>query len=563
MEKSFRDISFNVISNIRKHPRANYTYSSLNATLFLYYSKKEKLENNLSKEVNDWIYTQYYDNELLSNIFNKIDSYNLSIDEIKKLVIWSIKNNQKRGSDRYESTNNSLIELIARLLNIDNNDYLFDAGSGNGEVLLGLHDYAKVNKAEVKLLGTEIDYGLYLTSKILFSLEDIESQIKCADFLYKDTSVPKFDKGYCFPPFGGRVYNPNFYNNDENEYSHLFNGKSDAEWIFLFKMLNSMNERGKIVLSVHPGLLYRFSSKNIHEYLINNNLIEGIINLPKGLYSTMLVPTTLIIISRDNEYIKYFDGSGMTVTVDDREYAAINIDEIVSSYFSDNSNKVDYKTIIENDFRLNPEYYFKHEKPKIAHSTPITNVATIDKGSQYTISKFKDSISKKPTDYQLLTSSDIQTNGTVDYNSLVYVKNDQKLLKFALKENDIVVTTKSTRVKTFVAKNLPKRNIIVTGGMLVIHPKTELIDPVFLKMFLDSETGSKILSSIMRGMTIKSISFKDFQNIEVSCPPLEEQQELSKKYNRLLAMYEGINEQLNEMQKEIASFYENNVRSKE
>ena len=560
MEKQFKDISFGVTSIIRKHPRANYTYSSLNAILFLYYSRNNKLEDNLSKEVNDWIFTQYYDSELISDVFQKLDSYNLNIDEIKNLIIWSIDNNSRRGNERTESTNGSLIELIARLLDIKNNDYIFDAGSGNGEVLLGLNNYAKNNNNVISLHGIEIDHGLYLTSKILLFLQNIDSSIECADVLYKDTIIPMFDKGYCFPPFGGRVYNPNFYNNEENEYSHLFNGKSDAEWIFLFKMLKSMNDGGKIVLSVHPGLLYRFSSKNIHKYLIDNNLIEGIINLPRGLYTTMFLPTTLIVISRENEYIKYFDGSDMTVNIDDRDYPAIDVDRIIDNYFSNNNNTVDYKTIIENDFRLNPEYYFGCEKPEILHSTPIANIATIDKGSQYTISRFKDSISKKPTNYQLLTSSDIQANGIVDYNTLTYVKDDPKLLKFALKENDIVVTTKSTRVKTFVAKDLPKRNIIVTGGMLVIHPNTELVDPVFLKMFLDSETGSKILSSIMRGITIKTISFKDFQNINVSCPPLEEQNELAKKYNRLVAMHDGIKEQLNEMQNEIASFYENNIR---
>ena len=73
---------------------------------------------------------------------------------------------------------------------------------------------------------------------------------------------------------------------------------------------------------------------------------------------------------------------------------------------------------------------------------------------------------------------------------------DKKIFKFALKKDDIVLTSKSSKVKIAIVDCETKDNIILTGGMLCIRPNTDLIKPEYLKMFLDSKKGKEILADV-------------------------------------------------------------------
>lgn len=565
MESKFKEILHSLISLIRKHPRANLTQSAIVAIAYLYYRSGFNNPGQLYHEIDEWIYTQYFDKELLDQLYNKLDSYDLSSDKKKQFALWTIDDDTfyRNEDGYYEATNSNIADLVYGLLELKDNDTVLDVGSGKGDALAQIYERASAEDVNINLLGIENNYNRLIISKIRFDLLDKEANIINGDVLSENCVLPQYDKGYCFPTFGGRIINPNFSTVISSNYPDLFNGKSDAEWMFAFKMLNNMNTDGKSVLLAPTGLLYRYAGRKVHEYLINNGLLEGVILLPAAAIRRISVKTALIILSNDNTGLKIVDASGMTTTVENREFSAFDASELLHEYYSKDVKYVDYDAIIENDYVINPVEYLDSAKPVVPYAVPLSSVVSIDKGSQYTVAKFKDVISRKATDYQILTSGDIEPGGLVDYSKLTYINGDKKLLKFALKENDIVITTKSTRVKTFIAKDLPSRNIIVTGGMIILHPDTDKIDPTFLKMFLDSETGSSLLASIMRGSVIKTIPFHSFQKIEVSCPPMDKQLEYSKKYNRLIAMYEGVKEQLEDIQQEINGFYETQIKGEE
>lgn len=103
---------------------------------------------------------------------------------------------------------------------------------------------------------------------------------------------------------------------------------------------------------------------------------------------------------------------------------------------------------------------------------------------------------------------------------------------------------------------LEGRTIIVTGGMLIVRPKKDKLDPSFLKMFLESESGQAIIRSIQKGITIVSLNAQDLQDILVSCPPIEEQRKLSAKYNSLVATYDGMRKDLQALESQIKSLFD-------
>lgn len=232
--------------------------------------------------------------------------------------------------------------------------------------------------------------------------------------------------------------------------------------------------------------------------------------------------------------------------------------------YNNNAKCVSIEDIKNNEYSLSINIY-EAEKltDSILNPVNIADVCEIEKGSQYTISKFKNQISNTPTDYQLLTSINIQ-DGIVDYDSLSYVYPDPKLLKFKLEEGDIVVTTKSTVVKTFVANDLPDRNIIVTGGMIILKPDTSKVNPTYVKMFLDSSIGKSEFKSIIKGNTIGFVPFKEFkERMIISCPSLEKQNKLSEQYNNMLWTINALTKQLADTKDELANIIENSLNEGE
>ena len=109
---------------------------------------------------------------------------------------------------------------------------------------------------------------------------------------------------------------------------------------------------------------------------------------------------------------------------------------------------------------------------KLKNGAELKNLADVFIGSQYTLGIFekKGLISDKKTEYRILTSSDIE-NEMIRWEELHYIDmKDDKFDKFAIQYGDVVVTSKSSKVKTAVVDIVPEEKILVTGGMLIVRP---------------------------------------------------------------------------------------------
>ena len=71
----------------------------------------------------------------------------------------------------------------------------------------------------------------------------------------------------------------------------------------------------------------------------------------------------------------------------------------------------------------------------------------------------------------------------------------------------------------------------------MIRPKGKLINGTYLKLFLESETGMKLIQSLQRGTTIININYQDICELEVPVPPMDDQLEIANEYNAGLNLY--------------------------
>lgn len=484
-------------------------------------------------------------------------------DDCVSAVREIVDNNNGINEWMYSSPS-SLNKLVTKIINLKDGESFCDFGSGDGKLLLNVFDAAHKNKFNCKYTGYEINAKQVLVSKCLMCMLNVDTTIINCDFM-RDIHRGQFDKGYLYPPFGLK-YSIDEWDSLKGIYGDLFTSRTESELLYLLKALENIKENGKLVTVFTTGAAFRSSGMLARKYLVENNYVEGIIFLPARTLGFTAIPIDLWILKKDQKksnVIKMLDASNNILDKGSKIAVELDVSTIIEEY-NNNAKCVSIEDIKNNEYSLSINIY-EAEKltDSILNPVNIEDVCKIEKGSQYTISKFKDQISNTPTDYQLLTSINIQ-DGIVDYDSLPYVYPDPKLLKFKLEEGDIVVTTKSTVVKTFVANDLPDRNIIVTGGMIILKPDTSKVNPTYVKMFLDSSIGKSEFKSIIKGNTIGFVPFKEFkERMIISCPALEKQNKLSEQYNNMLWTINALTKQLADTKDELANIIENSLNEGE
>lgn len=484
-------------------------------------------------------------------------------DDCVSAVREIVDNNNGINEWMYSSPS-SLNNLVTKIINLKDGESFCDFGSGDGKFLLNVFDAAHRNKYNCKYTGYEINAKQVLVSKCLMCMLNVDTTIINCDFM-RDIHRGQFDKGYLYPPFGLK-YSIDEWDSLKGIYGDLFTSRTESELLYLLKALENIKENGKLVTVFTTGAAFRSSGMLARKYLVENNYVEGIISLPARTLGFTAIPIDLWILKKDQKksnVIKMLDASNNILDKGSKIAVELDVSTIIEEY-NNNAKCVSIEDIKKNEYSLYINIYEVEKLTDlILNPVNIEDVCKIEKGSQYTISKFKDQISNTPTDYQLLTSINIQ-DGIVDYDSLPYVYPDPKLLKFKLEEGDIVVTTKSTVVKTFVANDLPDRNIIVTGGMIILKPDTSKVNPTYVKMFLDSSIGKSEFKSIIKGNTIGFVPFKEFkERMIISCPSLEKQNKLSEQYNNMLWTINALTKQLADTKDELANIIENSLNEGE
>lgn len=461
--------------------------------------------------------------------------------------------------DAVMPSNPSLSEFVARILEIKSSDSVFDLGSGYGNFLVSVGLFYRDQAIRPALFGQEINIDAYNISCMALTMCGANYHIENVNSM-ENSKCPSFTKGYVFPPFAVR-FDRSAADQFKFRGEELFVPKTSSEWLFVFKALEGMNKGGKLAVLLPEGVLFKAQDAGIRKYLLDNNLIEGIVSLPAGtLYPWAGVKTSLLILSYGNESFKVVDGEevlkGLPVKGLSSHEAAVDLYNAYNSKDVELINDSDIKSL---DFNLS--YSSLHSKDiyqGLDNLKAVSEVAEVLKGSPLTIAGFKDQIASSATPYQILTSSNIE-GGIIDYESLPYIGDGKKYEKFFARKGDIVMTTKSTKVKFAVINEEPSTSIIVTGGMIIIRPSPELIDGTYLKMFFDSARGKAILASIQKGAVITTIPLNDFKNLKLPCPPIDEQKAVSKKYNSLLAVYDGMKKEVEDMERRLANFYEDSL----
>ena len=280
----------------------------------------------------------------------------------------------KSGGEFY--TPQEVSELLTRLAIVGKTSVnkVYDPACGSGSLLLKCAKILGRDNVRNGFFGQEINLTTYNLCRINMFLHDIDYDkfnIACEDTL---VSPQHWDD----EPFEVIVSNPPYsikWAGDDNavlindpRYSPagVLAPKSKADFAFIMHSLSWLATNGTASIVCFPGILYRSGAEQkIRKYLIDNNFIDCIIQLPDNLFFGTGIATCIMVLKKskkDNSTL-FIDASKECIKVgNNNQLTEKNISDIVKLF--ENRGDVEYasklvsnKEIEENDYNLSVSTY--------------------------------------------------------------------------------------------------------------------------------------------------------------------------------------------------------------
>lgn len=452
--------------------------------------------------------------------------------------------------------------LAYALLQIWKGNVVYDPLAGEGDFLRFASLEAASRDHQMVLAGEEISPFHSNIAKMVMGMCSGNNYIECGDFL-ENTNIPNFEKCYLFPPIGAKLAQFQI-GSLVTHYSEALDYRTSGEWFYLFKAMTAESWK-KIVMVISPSLLSNARDAKVRKYLLENGYVEGIVHLPSGTLPYHNAAIDLLVLSHwQKDEFRYYDAEEkMKLT---KKYSPNGLDEsdakkILTAYKGDKTRLFSLQNVDKSDYSLAKASLLKGETYKnLKNLVPLFRLAQVFAGSTKTISDFAAAANpfyiRKKSDSRILASTSISDEGIIDYASLDYVDMPEKYSYKAAKAGDLIMTSKSSKLKIAIVDENFKGSLVTTGGMNIIRPNPELLDATYLKMLFESSKGKTLLSTIQKGSIVTSISPNDLKNLEIPCPPIKDQKAAAKEYKDLLKQCEAMKKQLAATQKKISKVYD-------
>ena len=165
--------------------------------------------------------------------------------------------------------------------------------------------------------------------------------------------------------------NPLLINDDRFAPAGVLAPDSAADLAFTMHMLKSLSERGTAAIVEFPGVLYRGGKeKAIRTWLIENNYVDTIIQLPQNLFFGVGIATCIIVLrkgaKKDNN-ILFIDASNEFVKNGNKnKMMPENLDKVVNAFVERTEQQyftklVSNADVLENESNLSVSSYVEQE----------------------------------------------------------------------------------------------------------------------------------------------------------------------------------------------------------
>lgn len=362
------------------------------------------------------------------------------------------------------------------------------------------------------LITCQRKFEMELVKSIVAGLGNVE--VVMSDVYSSDYVNARFDMILSSPAFGGRTLA------EDDTFTCR-----ELDMVALENLLTHLNSDGDLVI-ILPGRITFAQGKigTLRSFIQSTYTLKEIDELPTGVFANTAIQTYLINIQNSRP-------TGDDVII--RRYSAGE---------RKNRRSAVEKLILEDDTFVmldeleemgswSVDRIFEQQSEEwqafngsSTRKEALGNVAEIFRGKNVT----------KKVPNGKIGVINISNIGEYALNSdnLDYIdEEERKVSNYLLQEGDVLLPGRGTaiRVAVFHEKDFPFP-CIASSNVIVIRPNERSLKSLYLKIFLDSPIGGKVISQAQQGTAVMNLSYKDLNDIEVPLPTIEEQEEITLKY---------------------------------
>ncbi len=271
-------------------------------------------------------------------------------------------------------------ELLTRLGTVGKTEInkVYDPACGSGSLLLKAEKVLGKDAVRNGFYGQEINITTYNLFRINMFLHDVgfdKFDIACEDTLTapQHWGDEPFELIVSNPPYSIKWAgddNPLLINDPRFSPAGVLAPKSKADLAFIMHSLSWLASNGTAAIVCFPGIMYRGGAEQkIRKYLIDNNFIDCIIQLPGNLFFGTSIATCIMVLKKgkaDNKTL-FIDATGECIKVtNNNKLTQENIERIVETFANRTeephfSHLAGYGEIAENDYNLSVSAYVEAE----------------------------------------------------------------------------------------------------------------------------------------------------------------------------------------------------------
>jgi len=364
----------NVFKNIESSARGTASENDVKG-LFDDFTIDNKLGNNVDER-----------NEKLVKLLNAIGNLNfgdyednnidLFGDAYEFLMTMYASSAGKSGGEFF--TPQEVGELLARIVIMDKTSVnkVYDPACGSGGLLL---KFAKIlGKENVRegFFGQEINLTTYNLARINMFLHNINYNnfsIERGDTLIHPAhwNDEPFDAIVSNPPYSIKwagKSNPLLINDERFAPAGVLAPESKADLAFTMHMLSWLSPKGTAAIVEFPGVLYRGrAEQKIRKYMIDNNFVDTVIQLPSDLFFGTSIATCILVLKKNklDNNILFVDASNEFIrNTNKNKLSEENINNIINllkerKSVENKSYLATYDEIKDNDYNISVNSYLR------------------------------------------------------------------------------------------------------------------------------------------------------------------------------------------------------------
>ena len=272
-------------------------------------------------------------------------------------------------------------ELLARIASHNNPNIkkVYDPACGSGSLLLKFAKTVGKENPNLQYFGQEVNPTTYNLCRINMFLHNINYDnfdIRLEDTLLKPQHMDyaPFDAIVSNPPYGLKWVgkdNPILINNERYSPAGVLAPKSAADLAFTMHMLWHLSETGTAAIVEFPGVLYRGGDeKKIRQYLIKENRVDTVIQLPQNLFFGVGIATCIIVLKKSakkDSSVLFIDASKLFQKVGNKNMLMPEHQDKIMELYANRRDEqylaklVKNDDIISNDCNLSVSSYVEQE----------------------------------------------------------------------------------------------------------------------------------------------------------------------------------------------------------